>query len=113
MCIRDRYGLEPWGVNAENKNPLHDAYKLLLSTMATMYNSNKSTFEEATQILKFFNDEEDPVEIITRQSEYYFFFPYRENLDLNIYDLIKFIRKNIYISNEIITPVTNNNIIGL
>src|SRR5665811_2056631 len=34
-----RYGLEPWGVNAENKNPLHDAYKLLLSTMATMYNS--------------------------------------------------------------------------
>src|SRR5665811_443694 len=32
--------------------------------------------------------------------------------DSNIYDLIKFIRKNIYISNEIITPVTNNNIIG-
>ncbi len=89
--IFDRF---PWGVFPRRSFPLHDAYKLLLMSMRTMYSSgNEDCFRIASQILQFFNAEEDPVRIVTMQSKYYYYLPFiRGVTDVPVSSLTRYIR---------------------
>ena len=108
------YGLEHYGISSEHSHVMHDAYKLLLSSMNDMYNSgNTECFEKASNILKFFNQNETAEDILIKQSEFYYFVPYNQNSkNYELFDLTKYIRRYIPEANKIISKEPAEEIIG-
>ncbi len=94
-----------WSVFPNRSFPLYDAYKFLLMSMRTMLQNNKTEcFYKASQILKFFNNQESPVDIISKQGKTYYYLPYNPNTaKFKIYDLTKYIRK-IFDTSSILVP---------
>jgi hypothetical protein len=81
------YGLSAYGVQGDSSFPMHDIYKFLCSCLQVMYEAgNQTTFKEAGKILQFFNMEETPEMIITRQSQYYYALPALESTLLATHD---------------------------
>jgi hypothetical protein len=67
---------EELGIDPNASFPMYDAYKLLLMSMRTMLDKgNRPAFDMAAQILHFFNQEERPEEVVTRQSESLYHLP--------------------------------------
>nr|QBK90594.1 MAG: protein kinase [Pithovirus LCPAC104] len=84
------YGLIQFGNNPESSFPMHDAYKLLITSMFYMKKAdNLNCFNQSLKLLDFFD---------TKKSfeEYQFFIKYNENLaKVVIFDFIKYIRSYI------------------
>lgn len=93
----DHYGVYnrlPWGVFSRRGFPMHDAYKLLLMSMRSMLQARNITcFNEAAKILRFFNNQEPPVDIVTSQARTYYYLPFTpESRSLSFFDLTRYIR---------------------
>jgi len=74
--------------------PLHDAYKLLLGSLKSMIRfQNDKCFEKASEILKFFNQNDPPKIIIEKEFDIYFSLQYLEENMVPISSLIEFIEK--------------------
>lgn len=85
---------EEIGIDPNASFPMYDAYKLLLMSMRTMLDKgNRPTFEIATQILHFFNQEETPEEVVRKQSENLYHLPNLPTLmNLTFDQLTRYIR---------------------
>lgn len=85
---------EDLGIDPNASFPMYDAYKLLLMSMRTMLErNNRPAFETAAQILRFFNQDERPEDIIGRQSDGLYHLPNIPSLtNLTFDQLTRYIR---------------------
>lgn len=83
-----------YGVYRDRANPMHDAYKLLLFSLARMEAFNKPAFEALKGLLRFFNDIESPTAIIADQEPSLYALPWNEKIaDLRLDDWINECRR--------------------
>lgn len=61
--------LSAYGVYKNSPNPIMDVYKLLCMCLATMLSFKNSSFNKLSQLLRFFNKSEEPLDIILRQNQ--------------------------------------------
>ena len=86
----------PWGVRSDRSFPMHDAYKLLMWSMRSAYESNRSIFKDMSKIFRFFNQTDNPDIVVQEQRQTYFYIPGTPQLlKLTHFDLINYIKKKV------------------
>jgi len=90
-----QYRLVAGGVYPDRSFTLGDCYKLLAhATARALETGNQSVLTECTKLLRFFNTEETPQEIVQRQKATYFSIHWLpENTSATIDDFARYIRK--------------------
>ena len=98
-----------WGMMRESvlpqrSFPLHDAYKLLLWSMKGMKDAgNMECYQGASAILRFFNATESADSIVDNQVKVGYFLPFiTATSNISIFDLTKYIRKTLLVTEQII-----------
>lgn len=89
-----RSGFVPFSIFAYRSWVMHDMYKILMfCLMAAFKFNNRSVFNEAYKIFRFFNHTDDPIVAINDQQPILFSFPLtNETSQLSINDLATYIR---------------------
>jgi len=92
--------LRYYGIYREKAHPLHDAYKLLCMSLASMLrHKNNKTYESLKSLLTFFNTTDLPDDIITQQLDTFYFLPLTEEIEkLTLVDYITFLDSNVDIN---------------
>jgi len=79
------------GSSNKGPNPIYDAYKLLCKSLMKMRNDGNKNYSIFKNLLKYFNKEESPDEILDKQEDYYYGLPYTKTvLELSLMDWIKY-----------------------
>ena len=94
--------------------PLHDAYKILLTSIQFMKAAgNTETLKEIEKIVSFFNSVETVDEIIEKQRDLAFSFPRNEKTkNLTLDDLTRFIRQTLKPKFIVVKPPTDARVLG-
>lgn len=78
------------GIFAESF-PLHDAFKLLLSSMASMLVDHNETFQQLVPLLRFFT-QENPISFVEEEADFLYFLPRtHQTLSRSLDDFIRYL----------------------
>lgn len=95
--VGSSYPLNQFFIYRNKSHPMHDAYKFLLFSLSNMYDANNNKcFNQASLLLKYFNTQETPVDIINNQRKYFYSYPLDEKVkDGDISSFINYIETSI------------------
>ncbi len=73
--------------------PMNDAYKLMMFSFLVLLEKNRTVFQEVSKIFEFFNNEEEIMEALAKQREFFYVLPYTldELKELTLYDFVDYI----------------------
>ena len=97
------HDLSQFGVSGTHSHLLHDAYKLLLYSLAAM-KDNSACQSQALILFRFFNSTDDLKKVLTEQADLFYYLPEAYS-DIKITTYLEYIKSNFQVDFLVTDPV--------